>query len=70
MHSATAYNHAYSDEGLFCIHASSHPSQLAELTQVLTKEYAAMVGYMSKEELQVGTLIIFVMSAIVVFHTV
>ncbi|KAK4313571.1 hypothetical protein Pmani_015081 [Petrolisthes manimaculis] len=52
MHNATAYNHAYNDGGLFCIHAASHPSQLAELTQVLTKEYATMVGYMSKEELQ------------------
>ncbi|XP_071542871.1 mitochondrial-processing peptidase subunit alpha [Panulirus ornatus] len=52
MHNATAYNHAYSDSGLFCIHASAHPSHLGELTQVLTREFTAMAGHMSKEELQ------------------
>ena len=34
MYSATAYNHAYNDSGIFCIHASSHPQSLVELTQV------------------------------------
>ncbi|XP_047499626.1 mitochondrial-processing peptidase subunit alpha-like [Penaeus chinensis] len=52
MHNATAYNHAYSDSGLFCIHASAHPSHLGELTQVLTREFAAMAGHVGKEELQ------------------
>ncbi|KAK8749038.1 hypothetical protein OTU49_015653 [Cherax quadricarinatus] len=52
MHNATAYNHAYSDSGVFCIHASAHPSHLGELTQVLTREFAAMAGYTSKEELE------------------
>ncbi|GIY87858.1 mitochondrial-processing peptidase subunit alpha [Caerostris extrusa] len=28
MYSATAFNHSYSDSGIFCIHASSHPSHL------------------------------------------
>lgn len=28
IHTATAYNHAYEDSGLFCIHASAHPSQV------------------------------------------
>ena len=34
MYSATAYNHAYNDSGIFCIIASCHPNQLQELTQV------------------------------------
>jgi processing peptidase subunit alpha len=34
MYSATAYNHAYADSGIFCINASAHPSQLADLAQV------------------------------------
>ena len=34
MYSATAYNHAYADSGIFCINASAHPSQLPELVQV------------------------------------
>ena len=28
IYSATAYHHSYADSGLFCIHASSHPSQV------------------------------------------
>ncbi|XP_068213184.1 mitochondrial-processing peptidase subunit alpha [Palaemon carinicauda] len=52
MHNATAYNHAYSDSGLFCIHASAHPSHLGELTQVLTRELTAMAGHVGKEELE------------------
>ncbi|KAG0436751.1 hypothetical protein HPB47_017775, partial [Ixodes persulcatus] len=27
MYNATAYNHAYGDSGIFCIHASADPSQ-------------------------------------------
>ena len=34
MYSATAYNHAYNDSGIFCIHASCHPQQMQDLTQV------------------------------------
>jgi hypothetical protein len=34
MYSATAYNHAYGDSGIFCINASAHPNQLADLVQV------------------------------------
>ncbi|KAG1663939.1 Mitochondrial-processing peptidase subunit alpha [Nymphon striatum] len=29
MYNATAYNHAYDDGGIFCIHTSAHPSQFA-----------------------------------------
>ena len=34
MYSATAFNHAYNDTGLFCISASAPPEQLTETTQV------------------------------------
>jgi len=51
MYSATAYNHAYNDSGVFCIHASSHPQSLVELTQVLVRELVAITGRISQEEL-------------------
>jgi processing peptidase subunit alpha len=51
MYSATAYNHAYNDSGIFCIHASSHPQSLVELTQVLVRELVAITGRISEEEL-------------------
>merc|ERR1719427_2135623 len=51
MYSATAYNHAYNDSGIFCIHASCHPQQLQELTQVLIREFVAITGEISDEEL-------------------
>ena len=35
MYSATAFNHAYNDTGLFCISASAPPEQLNETTQVM-----------------------------------
>ena len=34
LYSATAYNHAYNDSGIFCIHASCHPQSMVEMTQV------------------------------------
>eukprot|EP00088_Acartia_fossae_P048792 TRINITY_DN5332_c0_g1_i2.p1 TRINITY_DN5332_c0_g1~~TRINITY_DN5332_c0_g1_i2.p1 ORF type:complete len:536 (+),score=138.62 TRINITY_DN5332_c0_g1_i2:41-1648(+) len=52
MYSATAYNHAYSDSGIFCINASAHPSQLADLVQVLVRELVALTGQISDSELQ------------------
>ena len=51
MYSATAYNHAYNDSGIFCIHASCHPSQLQDLTQVLLRELVAITGDITVEEL-------------------
>jgi processing peptidase subunit alpha len=54
MHNATAYNHAYADSGVFCIHASSHPSQLRELVDVITRELVAMAGIIEHSELSVG----------------
>ena len=56
MHNATAYNHAYADSGVFCIHASAHPSHLNDLTQVLTRELVAMAGYVNEVELEVGSI--------------
>merc|ERR1719500_2221014 len=52
MYSATAYNHAYNDSGIFCIIASCHPQQLVELTQVLLREFVAITGDITEEELQ------------------
>jgi len=52
MYSATAYNHAYNDSGIFCIIASCHPQQLQELTQVLLREFVAITGDITEEELQ------------------
>ncbi|KAB7497671.1 Mitochondrial-processing peptidase subunit alpha [Armadillidium nasatum] len=52
MHNATALNHAYIDTGIFCIHASAHPSYLADLAQVLTKEFVAMSSQITQDEFQ------------------
>ncbi|CAG0916032.1 unnamed protein product [Notodromas monacha] len=52
MWSATAYNHAYADSGLFCIHAAAHPSQLREMVEVVVKEFVMMGGHVDKEELE------------------
>ncbi|GAB6031464.1 hypothetical protein CHUAL_009233 [Chamberlinius hualienensis] len=52
MYSATAYNHAYHDTGLFCIHASAHPLQLKDLVNVIVKEYTSMVGEVGVSELK------------------
>ena len=44
MYNATAFNHAYTDSGLFCIYSSAHPSQLRELCDVIVRELTAMAG--------------------------
>ncbi|GAB1602777.1 mitochondrial-processing peptidase subunit alpha-like [Argonauta hians] len=51
MFNATAYNHAYDDSGLFCIHASSHPSQLRHVVEVIVREMVLTAGSVSEEEL-------------------
>jgi len=53
MFSATAYNHAYSDSGLFCIHASAPPAHVHEMVEVLIKELVNMAGALREPELQV-----------------
>merc|ERR1712141_749270 len=44
MYSATAFNHAYMDSGIFCINSSAHPSQLAALAQVIVHELAILAS--------------------------
>uniref|UniRef100_T1ILS6 Guanine nucleotide-binding protein-like 3 homolog n=1 Tax=Strigamia maritima TaxID=126957 RepID=T1ILS6_STRMM len=51
MYNATAYNHAYNDTGIFCIHASAHPSQLNELVEVIVKEFVGMAGEITDKEI-------------------
>uniref|UniRef100_A0A8D8V1Q5 Mitochondrial-processing peptidase subunit alpha n=1 Tax=Cacopsylla melanoneura TaxID=428564 RepID=A0A8D8V1Q5_9HEMI len=51
MFSATAYNHAYSDTGLFCIHASAPPSNVKNVVDVIVKELVTMAGPISNDEL-------------------
>lgn len=52
MYNATAYNHAYGDSGIFCIHASADPSQLRDVVNVIVREFAAMAGRVSDMELE------------------
>lgn len=52
LYSATAYNHAYIDTGLFCIHASSTPTYIRELVEVIVHEMVSMSNNISKSELE------------------
>lgn len=52
MYSATAYNHAYADTGLFCIHASAPPTHVRGMVEVITKELVTMASKPSATELQ------------------
>ncbi|XP_066994221.1 mitochondrial-processing peptidase subunit alpha [Anabrus simplex] len=52
MYSATAYNHAYADTGLFCIHASAPPVHVRDLVDVLVREMVGMAGKIGSSELQ------------------
>lgn len=54
MFSATAYNHAYLDSGLFCIHASAPPTHVHEMVEVIVKELVNMAGALGEPELQVN----------------
>ncbi|XP_074654368.1 mitochondrial-processing peptidase subunit alpha-like [Tubulanus polymorphus] len=51
IYSARAYNHAYNDGGIFCIHASSHPSNLKQLSDVILKEFTDMLQAVPEMEL-------------------
>ncbi|PVD22261.1 hypothetical protein C0Q70_18069 [Pomacea canaliculata] len=51
MYNATAYNQAYEDSGLFCIHASAHPSKLKELVEIIVRELAYTAGMVYPDEL-------------------
>lgn len=52
MYSATAYNHAYTDTGLFCIHASAPPSHVRGMVEVITKELVNMSTPPAAQELK------------------
>jgi processing peptidase subunit alpha len=65
MFSATAYNHAYSDSGLFCIHASAPPVHVHEMVEVLVKELVNMAGVLGEPELQVSDETIMIIVIIV-----
>ena len=53
IHNATAYNHSYADNGLFCIRASSEPSQLEELAAIIVSQFHQLCkGAVTKEELK------------------
>lgn len=52
MYSATAYNHAYADTGLFCIHASAPPTHVRGMVEVITKELVSMTAKPGDEELR------------------
>lgn len=52
LYSATAYNHAYNDTGLFCIHASSTPTHIRELVEVIVHEMVLMCSNISNSELE------------------
>lgn len=51
LYSATAYNHAYADTGLFCIHASCTPSHVREMVEVIVRELVAMASNITESEL-------------------
>lgn len=52
MYSATAYNHAYMDSGLFCIHASAPPTHVRNMVEVITKELVTMATAPAAQELK------------------
>lgn len=53
MFNATAYNHAYGDSGLLCVHAAAPPARLHDTALVVARELAAMAGSVSANELRV-----------------
>lgn len=52
MFNATAYNHAYGDTGLFCVHAASPPVRLYDTALVVARELAHMAGKVGENELR------------------
>lgn len=52
MYSATAYNHAYNDSGIFCIHASAPPQTVRNTVEIITKEIVTMASQPGTEELR------------------
>jgi processing peptidase subunit alpha len=53
LYNATSYNHSYSDSGLYCIHASASPDQLASTVRVVVEAVCAWrKRSFEKQELQ------------------
>lgn len=59
LYSATAYNHAYTDCGLFSIHASAEPQYLRDMIKVIIYEISNMANNIQREELTVCIISIF-----------
>lgn len=53
LYSATAYNHAYTDSGLFCIHVSAEPKYVRDMVKVIVFEISTMANDIQREELAV-----------------
>ncbi|XP_003693437.1 mitochondrial-processing peptidase subunit alpha [Apis florea] len=51
LYSATAYNHAYADSGLFYIHASCIPSHVRDMVEVIVHEMVTMTNNIVDSEL-------------------
>nr|XP_054769896.1 mitochondrial-processing peptidase subunit alpha-like isoform X1 [Lytechinus pictus] len=51
MYSAAAVHYSYEDSGIFCIQASSHPSMVRELIEVIVREFVYMAGRVEEVEL-------------------
>ncbi|CAH4016468.1 mitochondrial-processing peptidase subunit alpha [Pieris brassicae] len=52
MFNATAYNHAYGDTGLFCVHSASPPNRIYDTALVIARELANMAGKVGENELR------------------
>eukprot|EP00180_Rhodochaete_pulchella_P003352 Plantae.Rhodophyta-Rhodochaete_pulchella.ctg5630.p1 GENE.Plantae.Rhodophyta-Rhodochaete_pulchella.ctg5630~~Plantae.Rhodophyta-Rhodochaete_pulchella.ctg5630.p1 ORF type:complete len:356 (-),score=61.36 Plantae.Rhodophyta-Rhodochaete_pulchella.ctg5630:1230-2198(-) len=52
VHSAQAFNHVYSDSGVFGIAASAEPGRLGDLAKLVAENAAGMVDNLSDEEVQ------------------
>lgn len=51
LYSATAYNHAYADTGLFYIHASCTPSYVKDMVEIIVHEMVTMASSIMDGEL-------------------
>ncbi|XP_061713892.1 mitochondrial-processing peptidase subunit alpha [Cydia pomonella] len=52
MFNATAYNHAYGDTGVFCVHSASPPNRIYDTAVVIARELANMAGKVGETELR------------------
>lgn len=52
MFNATAYNHAYGDTGLLCVHAAAPPARLHDTALLVARELAHMAAAVADAELR------------------